>query len=164
MTDLFSSLVPFVGRPATTVLGAPVVDVDGTIFIQGGLFLALVFLLQPLLFKPWLEVQAKRSQEIDGAIKKAGTLETQADEAREKCDAKLAAARDAAISHRSEVRVSKEADAEQLLAEARKEATAKMTAERERLEGELESARGALESKVDELATEIATKVLGRSA
>ena len=50
------------------LLGAPVVDIDGTFFVQGALFLLLMAILWPLLFKPWLETQARRAEAIDGAL------------------------------------------------------------------------------------------------
>ncbi|MBL4687352.1 MAG: hypothetical protein JKY37_22340 [Nannocystaceae bacterium] len=36
----------------------PVVDIDGTFFIQGALYILLALVLHPLLFKPWLAAQA----------------------------------------------------------------------------------------------------------
>ena len=55
----------------------PVVDVDNTIFIQGGLFLVLIFILKPLLFDPWLAARDRRAQRIGGAHEEAALMRDQ---------------------------------------------------------------------------------------
>ena len=54
--------------PTFTLLAAPVVDLDGTFFVQGGLFLLLCIVLNVVLFQPWLKLRDLRVDRIDGAL------------------------------------------------------------------------------------------------
>jgi F-type H+-transporting ATPase subunit b len=145
------------------LLGAPVVDIDGTFFVQGALFLLLMAILWPLLFKPWLETQARRAEAIDGAVVKAKDLRRQADELVAEHDVKLAAARDRANDLRADVRRKEEAVQAQTLATARNESAAEADAARKRIGDQADAARTALAGRVDELAQDIVTRLLGRT-
>jgi F-type H+-transporting ATPase subunit b len=149
---------------SAVLLAAPVVDIDGTIFIQGGIFLGLMFVLQQMLFKPWLEVQAARAEKIDGAFALAQKLELQATEKESQYAADLSAAREQAMATRSNSRKAKEAEGEELLTAARKEAGDTLAREKSRLDEEATKARTALDGRIDELANSITAKVLGRGA
>lgn len=146
------------------VAATPVVDIDATIFIQGGIFIALIFVLKPVLFTPWLEAQAKRVTSIDGAFEKAKTLRAEADALSSDYDTQLAAARDEALTMRSHMRREEEAAQAKTLAEARAKASEELDANRARIASEAEEAREALGGKVDELANTITEKVLGRAS
>ncbi len=146
------------------VASIPVVDVDGTIFIQGAIYIGLVFILNPLLFKPWLAAQAKRVTSIDGALAKAKSLRSEADELSSTYDAKLAEARDGALTMRSQMRREEEATQAKVLADARTRAGKGLDDNRERIAKETDAAREALGSKVDELASQITNKILGRAS
>ncbi len=146
------------------LLAAPVVDIDGTFFIQAGIFLVLMVLLQQLLFKPWLEVQARRNEKIDGAFAQAEALERKAKQYESEYAEDLRKAREAALTMRSKSRHEKEAEGETLVSSARSEAAAELGAEKARIRDEATKARSALEGRIDELAENITQKVLGRSA
>lgn len=142
----------------------PVVDIDATIFVQGGIFIALVLVLKPVLFTPWLEAQAKRVASIDGAFDNAKSLRAEADELSSDYDAKLATARDEALTMRSHMRREEEATQAKTLAAARTQASKELEDNRTRIAAETDKAREALGGKVDELATQITEKVLGRAS
>lgn len=146
------------------LLALPVVDIDGTFFIQGGLFLLMVFLLNGLLFKPWLEVQARRTQSISGALEKAEQMQLEAAAKGEEYDAELRAARDEAMGIRSDQRKEGERDAAAQLSAARDEARKSLDEARARIDREATDARSSLSGRVDELAKDIVSKILGRAA
>jgi F-type H+-transporting ATPase subunit b len=145
------------------IVAAPVIDVDGTFFIQAGIYIALILVLNPLLFKPWLAAQARRRESIDGALEKAKNLRVEADALSEEYDSRLADARDRAAASRSKARREEEAEQAKTLAEARDEAAKDLDAARERTAREADAAREALRGRVDELAAQISDKVLGGS-
>lgn len=146
------------------LVAAPVVDIDGTLFVQGGIFLALIFILNPLLFKPWLETQARRAEAIEGAATKAVALRGQADALVKDYDEKIAAARERALDVRGSVRREEEAKQAIVLAEARNVAAAEGEAARARLATSVANARADLAGRVEELGKTIADKLLGKGA
>ena len=143
-------------------LAVAVIDIDGTFFIQAGIFIVLVLVLHPLLFKPWLAAQARRSEAIGGALAKAKTLRADADGLVADYERGLDQARERAISERANRRHEVEAEQGSKLAQERASAMATLTAERERLATEAEQARSGLAGKVGELAADISNRLLGR--
>ena len=146
------------------LLAAPVVDIDGTFFIQATIFLVLMFALQQLLFKPWLAVQALRAEKIDGAFQQAEALERKAAAYEAEYADDLRSARLGALQTRNTQRHAREAEGEAITEGARKEAAASLAAEKERIHNEASTARVALEARIDELANDITHRVLGRTA
>lgn len=150
--------------PSPLLASIPVVDIDGTMFVQLGIYLALVIILGPLLFKPWLEAQARRAEAVEGALAKSKDMRAQADTLARDYDERLDAARQEAHGVRSAARKQEEATQADTLATARDEANRGLSAERERIAAETEQAREALGGRVDELANQITTKLLGRAS
>jgi len=145
------------------LVAVPVVDIDGTLFVQGGIFLALVFILNPLLFKPWLETQARRAEAIEGAASKAVVLREQANTMVADYDAKLAKVREQALDVRGTARREEDAAQTKTLADARIAAATEADAARARIAADTAAARTQLATRVDELAQTIADKLLGGS-
>lgn len=151
---------------ATSLLlasSAPVVDIDGTIFIQAGIFLLLMAILYPMLFKPWLAARDRREQAIAGTTDAAADLRARADELARSYDAGLAEARAKATALRSDAVKAGEAERQRQLASARATAGIELEDLRQRLAREAETAREALGARVDEIARDIASKLLGRA-
>lgn len=149
--------------PISLIAAAPVVDIDGTIFIQAGIFLLLMAILHPLLFKPWLATRERREQAISGTSDAATGLRARADELGREYDARLTAARTQATSVRSDAVKTGEADRQRQMADARAAAGAELSELRARLTRDAEEARAALATRVDGIAQDIATKLLGRA-
>jgi len=142
----------------------PVIDVDGTIFIQGGIYIGLVLLLRPLLFKPWLAAQARRSEAIDGASAKAKTLRQDADDLVAEYETGLDAARDKALDERADRRREVEAEQAASLAKTRAESLETLEQAREKSANDAQAAREGLAGQVGDLADDIAAKLLGRAS
>ena len=153
--------------PAPAILlasaAAPVVDIDGTIFIQAGIFLLLMAILYPLLFKPWLATRARREHAIEGTLLAATDLRVEAERIGVEYEALLAAARGRAGAVRSETVKAADTDRQRRLAGARDAASGELGGLRDRLAVESEAARATLGARIDELATDIATRILGRA-
>jgi F-type H+-transporting ATPase subunit b len=150
--------------PGSFLLAIPVVDIDGTLFIQLGIFLALVVVLGPLLFKPWLEALERRKSAIEGALARSKTMRSEADALAKDYDQRLEAARERAHGVRSDARRREEAAQAETLAAARDDANASLARDRERIAEQAAAAREALGARVDELADAITTKLLGRAS
>jgi F-type H+-transporting ATPase subunit b len=146
------------------LLAIPVVDIDGTLYIQLGIFLLLVLVLGPLLFKPWLEAQERRKVAIEGALAQSRSMRSEADSLAKDYDQRLELAREKAHGVRSEARREEETAQAATLAAAREDASSSLARERERIAAETATAREALGARVDELADTIANKLLGRAS
>ncbi|MEX1367699.1 MAG: ATP synthase F0 subunit B [Nannocystaceae bacterium] len=149
---------------STLVASIPVVDIDGTMFVQLGIYLALVIILGPMLFKPWLEAQERRRQAVEGAVAKAHDMRAEADDLHRDYEERMEVAREKAHVMRSSERREEEEQQAKALAEARAAANEQLAAERKRIAAETEQAREALGGRVDELANDITTKLLGRAS
>ncbi len=146
------------------VAATPVVDIDGTFFVQGGLFLFMVFLLKPLLFTPWLEARERRASAIDGATAEAKQLREKATAAGSEYDQRLAEARARAATQRSQNRRQEETARARELDAARNDAARELEQQRASLQQQAAAARAQLAGRVDDLANDIVAKVLGRTA
>jgi F-type H+-transporting ATPase subunit b len=152
---------------ALTLLGSeslPVVDIDNTIFLQALLFLLLFVVLNFVLFKPWLEVKERRAKRIGGALADATELRERAATSGAEYDARLAKARDQAMTIRSDRRREAEEQEAEIVAVARREAATALEGRKQTIAGEVDKARAELGSRVDALANDITARVLGRSA
>ncbi len=164
VTEFASGLLPTAKLHAGVLLGAPVVDVDGTLFVQGGIFLVLVVILNPLLFKPWLAAQARRAEAIEGAQLEAVALREESNNLVSSYDAKIDAAREKALDLRGTARRDEDAKQAAMLAEARLAAVKQGDATRVHIAEQADEARVALGGRVDELAKIIADKLLAKGA
>ncbi len=142
----------------------PVVDIDGTFFVQGALFLLLMLVLRPALFRPWLAAQRARRTAIEGAREEADRLSAKAAELEATYGAKVAEARERAARERSKITREEEARKQAAIAAARQEAEAAVLEARLRLEQEAAEARKALEAQTGDLARTIVERILGRAA
>jgi len=149
---------------ASILAVAPVVDIDGTLFVQAGMFLGLMLVLNGVLYRPWLATLDRREEAIGGALTKAKRMRHEADALAVQYDQKLAVARDDAAELRSAARREEEQKQAAELANARSQASTELGAAKARVQREAEAARGALDTKTGELAEEIAAKILGRAS
>lgn len=142
---------------------APVVDIDGTVFIQAGIFLLLMAVLYPTLFKPWLATRDRRDGAITGTLQAAEELRAEAERVGVDYDTRIADVRGRAAAVRSEAVKASEVDRSRRLADSRTTANDELQALRDRLAKQTEAARSTLAARVDELANDIAAKLLGRT-
>ena len=141
---------------------APLVDIDGTIFVQFGLFIVLLFVLTKLVFRPYLALLKERDENIDGAREEAGRMSEQATTDLDRYEDQIVKARKEAASVRASCREEGEKQAVDLLADARVRSEAKVSEAREKIQKSAEATRLALRTRADRIAGEIATKLLGR--
>ncbi len=149
--------------PLLVASSAPVIDFDGTAYVQLGIFLVLMLVLHPLLFKPWLETRERRQTSIAGAVAEADRLRHEADETGARYDARLKAARDEAQGIRNTARKEVEASRVELVSTTRSKAGQGLEEARDRALREADAARESLQGEIDDLARAVASKILGRA-
>src|SRR3569623_945224 len=147
---------------STLAAAHPIIDIDGTVFVQFILFLALWFEANRLLFQPYLKLRERRNEGIDGARAEAERTTAQADSKLADYEKQLATARNRANEEGRKVRAEAAANEKSTTDTARAatqksidEATAKMRAE-------AEAARLQLLPQANAIAKQIASKLLGR--
>jgi F-type H+-transporting ATPase subunit b len=137
-------------------------DLDVTIFIQTGIFLLVLFGLNPILIKPIQRIIEARHAGTGGKSQDTDRLSSEAAEKQQKYEARIAVARKEAGEKREGLRNEGRQSERQLVEEARKRAEATVEKGRADIETQATEARGALNTEVDALAQQLAVKVLGR--
>ena len=113
------------------------IDVDGTVFVQLGIFLLLMLVLWRFLWKPYLRVRTERVTRVEGYREEAAKLEADAQQRLARADAALAEARRVGAGERAVARAEAHTREQTLLAEANAAAQRKLAEARARLNATL---------------------------
>jgi F-type H+-transporting ATPase subunit b len=138
------------------------IDLDGTVFIQLGLFLVVLLVLRQFLWKPYLKVLGERTTRVEGYKQEATRLDAEATARLAKAEAALAEARRQGASERVEARAAAHKREQELLAAANAEAQKALAEARARVTATLAAERGKLQQTAAEIGREAARKILGR--
>jgi F-type H+-transporting ATPase subunit b len=136
--------------------------IDKTLIVQLIIFIATIFILNSLLFKPLIGVVEKREKLTTGRIKEAKELEEKVEQIMREYRAKLDEIRAKAMEERNEIRREAQAAAEDLIGRTHKEAQALLEEARSRLNLETRDIRERIKPEIEVLAREIVLRVLGR--
>ena len=140
--------------------GGVSLDFDNTVVFQMGIFVLLMFLLEPLLFRPVLRIFALREERTEGARAKARALDDRAGELLKRYENELERVHRVAASERERLRQETAKLEAEILSEAR-EATARIVDEgRRRIESEVSRVRFDLGREAEQLSRGIVEKAL----
>ena len=139
------------------------ISIDSSLAIQIVNFLALIFLLNILLYKPILGIIAKRKQQSAAAEEEIARLKETVDEKMAAYEAKLQQAKNEAMEQKNEIIIQGTAEAAAAIAAVRDEIPGLMGQFQTRMEEQMTAAKGTLADHSRQLSREIAEKVLGRS-
>jgi F-type H+-transporting ATPase subunit b len=140
----------------------PLIDVDGTLFVQFGLFLLMLLVLSRLVFRPYLKMRDDRDKGIAGAKHEAEEMVARASKILSDYDAQLGRTRQRGADERARLRGEGAVRERQLLGAAREEAQRALEAARDDIRGQAHAARTQLDTEAAALARQMARKVLGR--
>ena len=138
------------------------IDIDGTVFVQLGLFLLLTLILSRFLWRPYLRVRGERTSRIEGYREEAARLEADAAARLARAEAALAEVRRNGSGERAVARAEAQAREQTLLAEANAVAQRELADARALLEAGLALERPKLEQQAREAGREAARRILGR--
>jgi len=138
--------------------------IDKTLIIQLIIFIATIFILNSLLFKPLLGLVEKREKLTTGRIKEAKELGEKVELITREYRAKLDEIRAKAMEERNEIRREAHAAAEDLIGNVHKETQALLEEARSKLELEVKEIREKIKPEIEVLAREMALLILGREA
>ena len=136
--------------------------VDETLIIQIVIFIATIFILNSLLFKPLLQLVERREELTTGRIKEAKELERKVEQIIKEYKEKLDEVRAKAMEERNEIRRQAQAAAEEMIAKAHSETQALLEEAKAKLELEAREIRAKIKPEIEILARNMASQVLGR--
>jgi F0F1-type ATP synthase membrane subunit b/b' len=134
----------------------------GTFFTLIVSFLVFWFIFSRLFFKPFLNLLAERERRFKDLNDRTEHLLRGARAAEEEREQRLAAVRREAIGRRETERRNAEARAAEMMEAAKAEARESLEQVRAKIEQELTAAEGELEQMGQDLAAQLAERVLGR--
>jgi F-type H+-transporting ATPase subunit b len=143
--------------------GGSVIDLDGSFFVQLGIFFTAFFILKSLVFKPVLALLDAREAAMGGARADAERMERESAEKRAHFEGEMRKVREAANADRDKARMEAQKLARDLTEKARRESMARIESSKLRLAQEAEQTRAEVRGRVPELAKQVASRLLNRS-
>jgi F-type H+-transporting ATPase subunit b len=141
----------------------PLIDLDGTFFIQLTIFLVLFLVLRSLVFQPFMRLLDERDKRTRGAREEAKAMVAEATAKVQKYEESIAQARLAAQEDRAQLRASGTAEARVVVEAARQESQKTLDLARKDLKREGEKAEQELSRRASELGQRVAEKVLQKA-
>lgn len=139
------------------------INIDIVLLFQAVNFLALLFLLNILLYKPIRKVLAERAAEISASKEKTVSVDRDVSEKMAQYEQKLQAVKAAATEERNRMLRAAREEESRLIEAARSEAAEGLSRIRESIEKESAVAESYLKDQAAALSRQITEKVLGRS-
>lgn len=135
-----------------------------TTFVIAGLFLALLILLNVLVFKPILAVMNERQRRIDEGAEAQRKAQKTVEEGLTAYKTALVEARRKAQSRRQEILKESEMDCNKEIASSKEKAMALVQAAATDIDQQVAQAKSVLKENTQDLAKQIVSSVLSRSA
>lgn len=135
---------------------------DLTLFVQMATFIALIFILNYLLYKPILSIIDRRKKQMDELENEIKLFNDSVNKKAAEYDEKLNKAKTSASDLKKEIIGEGTAQAKSIVDAVRNEIPLMSQEFQKRMDAEMQAARQILESQSRKLSLEIAEKVLGR--
>ncbi|HVR02603.1 MAG TPA: hypothetical protein VMT47_10745 [Polyangia bacterium] len=158
---MISALI-MLSTAAPQSLEPQLIDLDGTAFIQFGLFLLLMLVLRRFLWRPYLAVLGERTARVEGYKQEAVRLEAEAAARLARAEAAMAEARRVGAGERVAARAVAHKREQELLAAANAAAQKTLAEARARVGAALASERAKLQQTAGAMGVQAARKILGR--
>jgi F-type H+-transporting ATPase subunit b len=158
----FIAVLAEAGASAPQSAEQQLLDIDGTLFVQLGLFLVVSLALTKWLWRPYLKVKAERVRRVEGYREEAKAMELEAQTRLQKIEAELAETRRLGSAERTRARLEAQAQEQRLVTLAQASAAKALADAKARVESSLAAERGSLMARAALLGREAAERVLGR--
>ncbi|OPY14452.1 MAG: ATP synthase subunit b [Syntrophus sp. PtaU1.Bin005] len=139
------------------------IGLDYTFWIQLVNFLLLIFILNIVLYKPVMGILEKRKGQIEGAEQEIRDLNLTIEQKEARYEEKLRLAKNDALEQKKEIVRQGSDEAKGVLDAARAEIPKMVEQFEAKVSKEVNEARRILREQSENIATEIAEKVMGRS-
>jgi len=138
------------------------IHIDHTVFIQIILFLVLWFLLNKLLFRPYLRLLEERERRTEGVKHETATLEDEGERLRAQYEERIAQAEQAGSMAKEGILREAREQRQEVLDQAREEAARTLEEVRQEVLAQIQKERELAASEGAAIAQEMANKILGR--
>ena len=138
-------------------------SINYTLLIYMVNFLALIFILNAILYKPIRKMLDKRANEISGSEEMIQDFLKKFDRSSDELQENMVGARKEGSAEREELKKQGLEREKELIQQAVASTGEKMTEAKKRIESDILSVRQALESEMSAFSKDLAEKVLGRS-
>lgn len=160
---IFVSLSIFMLSASGALAAEDVLTLDPKILvIQAVIFIAAIFILHSLLFKPLLGLVEKRDELTTGKKMEAEELREKAENLIEEYKQKIQQAREQAMEERNKIRREAQQAADKMITEAREESQARLDEAKARLGRETEDIKAKIKPDIEALAREMASRILDK--
>ncbi|HTM46982.1 MAG TPA: ATP synthase F0 subunit B [Polyangiaceae bacterium] len=161
---------PVIGALAASVMGNSAmssgggvsIDFDRSFLVQMVLFALLIAVLKPLLFDPVLKIFEERERRTEGARAEARKMQEQAGEILTRYERELERVNQAAAAEREKIRIETLRVEQDILAQGRKVAQDIVAQGRTQIQKDVQALQFELGKRAEQLAHQIASRVLGR--
>lgn len=140
----------------------PLIDVDGTLLVQFGLFLLMFIVLRFALFGPYLKMREQRRKGIEGAREEAHGMDAKARAIVADYDVKIGRAKQRGAEERMRVRSEAAVREREILGKARDESNRGLDDARKGIAKDADAARATLAAESAALAKQMVKRILGR--
>ena len=139
------------------------ISLDKSLIVQGFNFLILLFILQRLLYKPFLAKMEERTQAIQKSLDAAQAARAEAARQQEENETRLRAAHAEAAAIRAQALKEAAEEQKRLVDAARAESQRLVETAKAQMDADVRRAREELRGEIAELATAVAEKLVRRS-
>jgi len=143
--------------------GGGLISLDKSLIVQGINFVILLFILQRLLYRPFLAKMAERTQAIQKSLDEAQAARAQATRQQEENEARLRTAHAEAAAIRAQALKEAAEEQRRLVEAARAESQRLVESAEAQMDADVRRAREELRREVADIATAVAEKLVRRS-
>lgn len=162
--NLIISIISIVFLIAYTdaIAAEDILKIDKTVIFQILIFVAAIFILNSVLFKPLFQLVDKREQLTTGAIEEANALRQRTDQIIDEYNSKLHEARSEASEERNKIRNEANKAADEIIKKTRAQAQTLLNQAKDKLELERLDKERLIEPEIKSLGRNVASQILER--
>ena len=139
------------------------IKVDGSLFVQIANFLVLIWLLNIILYKPIRNVLIKRNEKVKGLEQNIDMFKRDAKEREDAFANGLKAPRVKGLKEKEALLLTASDEERNIIEEINQKAQANLAEVRAKITKDTEAVRKSLQQEIDEFASAIGKKILGRT-
>jgi F-type H+-transporting ATPase subunit b len=159
---IFLISIVFLISYTDAIAAEDILKIDKTVIFQIVIFVAAIFILNSVLFKPLFQLVDKREQLTTGAIKEASALRQRTDQIIDEYNAKLHEARSEASEERNKIRNEANKAADEIIKKTKDQAQTLLNQAKDKLESERLEKEKMIEPEIKSLGRNVASQILER--